>query len=249
LFAARPNAWQEIPFMVGISLVAAIVSVFQIELGINRRAHMLFLLLLVLALVLTLQQVRFYAFGHIFAILPLGAWVGGLFAGKPDGRERGVGYLLALAVSVPLVWGAPGMFLKQAPDGSAPVAAASCASPDILSALDAQPEGLVLAVADAAPDIMRYTRQRALHGHYHRNADGIETALRIFVSPPDEAAGLMRSNDVTYVLACPSHGEMQMLAKAHPEGLAARLLAGDKMDFLTRVAGKEGGETLYAVIR
>ena len=249
LFAARPNAWQEIPFMVGISLVAAIVSLFQIELGINRRAHVLFLLLLVLDIVLTLQQVRFYAFGHIFAILPLGAWVGGLFAARPDGGERGVGYLLALAVSVPLVWGAPGMFLKPAPDSSAPVAAASCASTDILSALDAQPEGLVLAVADAAPDILRYTRQRALHGHYHRNAAGIEMALRIFISPPDEAAGLMRAGGVSYVLACPSHGEMQMLAKAHPEGLAARLAAGDKMDFLTRVAGNAGGETLYAVTR
>ena len=249
LFAARPNAWQEIPFMTGITLVAAIVSLFQIELGINRRAHVVFLLLLVLDLVLTLQQVRFYAFGHIFAILPLGAWVAGLFSGRPDGGERGVGYLLALAVSVPLVWGAPGLFLKSASGGGAAVADATCASPDVLSALDAQPPGLVLSVADAAPDILRYTGQRALHGHYHRNAAGIDMALRIFISPPDEAAGLMRADGVSYVLACPSHGEMQMLAKAHPEGLAARLAAGDKMDFLTRVAGNAGGETLYAVTR
>ena len=249
LFAARPNAWQEIPFMTGITLVAAIVSLFQIELGINRRAHVVFLLLLVLDLVLTLQQVRFYAFGHIFAILPLGAWVAGLFSGRPDGGERGVGYLLALAVSVPLVWGAPGLFLKSASGGGAAVADATCASPDVLSALDAQPPGLVLSVADAAPDILRYTGQRALHGHYHRNAAGIDMALRIFISPPDEAAGLMRADGVSYVLACPSHGEMQMLAKAHPEGLAARLAAGDKMDFLAPVAGNEGGETLYAVTR
>lgn len=249
LFAARRNAWQEIPFMVGISLVAAIVSIFQIELGINRRAHILFLLLLVLGLVLTLQQVRFYAFGHIFAILPLGAWVGGLFTAKPDGSKRGVGYILALAASVPLVWGAPGMFLKPIPASNAPVTAATCASPDILSALDAQPEGLVLSVADAAPDILRYTRHRALHGHYHRNAAGIEMALRIFISTPAEAADLMRADGVDYLLACPSHGEMQMLAKAHPEGLAARLVAGDKMDFLTRVAGNDAGETLYAVAR
>jgi len=249
LFAARPNAWQEIPYMTGITLVAAIVSLFQIELGINRRAHVLFLLLLVLDIVLTLQQVRFYAFGHIFAILPLGAWVAGLFAGKPDGRERGVGYLLALAVSVPLVWGAPGLFLKSASGSGVTVADAACASPDMLSVLDAQPEGLVLAVADAAPDILRFTGQRALHGHYHRNAAGIEMALRIFIAPPEAAADLMRANGVTYVLACPSQGEWQMLAEGDPQGLAARLAAGDKIDFLTRVAGNAGGETLYAVTR
>ena len=249
LFAARPNAWQEIPFMVGMSLVAAIVSLFQIELGINRRAHVLFLLLLALDLVLTFQQVRFYTFGHIFAILPLGAWVAGLFAGRPYGGERGVGYLLALAVSVPLVWGAPGLFLTSASRSGPVVAEAACASPDVLSALDAQPAGLVLAVADVAPDILRYTGQRALHGHYHRNAAGIEMALRIFTSPPDEAADLMRADGVDYVLACPSHGEMQMLSKAYPEGLAARLAAGDKMDFLTPVAGNDGDVELYAVSR
>jgi hypothetical protein len=249
LFVARPNAWQEIPFMTGITVAAAIVSLFQIELGINRRAHILFLLLLALDLVLTFQQVRFYAFGHIFAILPLGAWVAGLFAGRPDGRERSVGYLLALAVSVPLVWGAPGLFLTSASGSGPPVAEAACASPDVLSALDAQPAGLVLAVADVAPDILRSTGQRALHGHYHRNAAGIEMALRIFISPPDEAADLMRADGVDYVLACPSHGEMQMLAKAYPEGLAARLAAGDKMDFLTPVAGNDGDVELYAVSR
>ncbi|WP_340692243.1 hypothetical protein [Hyphomonas sp.] len=249
LFAARPSAWQEIPFMIGISLVAATVSLFQIELGINRRAHVLFLLLLVLDIVLTLQQVRFYSFGHIFAILPLGAWVAGLFTGRPDGGERGVGYLLALAVSVPLVWGAPGLFLKSASGSSPAVADVACASPDMLSVLNAQPEGLVLAVADAAPDILRYTGQRALHGHYHRNAAGIEMALRIFISPPDEAAALMRADGVAYVLACPSQGEFQMLAKAHPDGLAARLVAGDALDFLTPVAGKAGGEMLYVVTR
>jgi molybdopterin converting factor small subunit len=42
---------------------------------------------------------------------------------------------------------------------------------------------------------------------------------------------------------------MQMLAKAYPEGLAARLAAGDKMDFLTPVAGNDGDVELYAVSR
>jgi len=249
LFAARPNAWQEIPFMIGISLVAAIVSLLQTELGVNRRAHVLFLLLLMLDLVLTFQQVRFYAFGHIFAILPLGAWVASLFAGRPDGGERNVGYLLALAVSVPLVWGAPGLFLKSGSGSGPAVTDDACASPDLLAALDAQPVGLVLSVADVAPDILRYTDQRALHGHYHRNAAGIEMALRIFISPPDKAADLMRADGVEYVLACPSHGEMQMLSKAYPEGLAARLAAGDKLDFLTPVAGNESGAVVYAVSR
>jgi hypothetical protein len=249
LFAMRPNMAQEVPFMIGISAVAAVVSARQILRDIHRRAHTLFLALLVMDIAMTLMQVRFYAFGHIFAVLPLAGWVAGLFVMTPGQAERGVGYLLALAVSIPLIWGAPGMFLKPTSSGGAAVAATTCASPDMLAKLDAEPDGLVIAVADAAPDILRYTHQRALHGHYHRNAQGIDMALRIFIAPPDEAAALMRTDGVNYLLACPSHAEMRMLAKAYPAGMAAHLASGDAPDFLELLAGNDTGEALYAIAR
>ena len=250
-FAPRPNMLQEGPFMIGISLVAALVSAWQIRTGTHRRAHILFLALILADLFMTLQQIRFYSFGHIFAILPLGVWVAGLYSAKPEGGERGVAYVLALAVSVPLVWGAPGLFLKgkAANGGTSPVAGATCAGPDTLAALDAQPAGLVLAVADTAPDILRHTGQRALYGHYHRNVAGIDLALRIFITGPDEAAELIESGGVNYILACPSHPEMTLLGQAYPEGLAARLVAGDRVTFLTPIVAAESGETLYAVTR
>jgi hypothetical protein len=117
----------------------------------------------------------------------------------------------------------------------------------MLTVLDAQPAGLVLAVADTAPDILRFTGQRALHGNYHRNIAGIDLALRIFIARPDDAAKLMQAEGIDFVLACPSHAEMTMLGKAYPEGFAARLTAGDRMTFLTPIAGPQSGETLYAV--
>lgn len=251
LLAPRPNMLQEGPFMVGITLVAAMVSVWQIEMGVHRRAHILFLALIAADLLMTLQQIRFYSFGHVFAILPLGAWVAGLYSAKPEGGQRGVAYVLALALSVPLVWSAPGLFLKAKPaggDASAMVEGA-CASQDVLAALDARPEGLVLAVADAAPDILRYTGQGALHGNYHRNVAGIDLALRIFIARPEEAAKMMQAGGVDYVLSCPSHAEMVLLRDANPDGLAAGLAAGDTMAFLTPIVASKGGDALYAVKR
>jgi len=254
LFAPRPNMLQEGPFMVGITLVAAMVSVWQIEMGVHRRAHTLFLALIAADLLMTLQQIRFYSFGHVFAILPLGAWVAGLYSAKQEGGQGGVAYVLALALSVPLVWSAPGLFLKAKPaggDASAMVEGpeGACTSQDVLAALDAQPEGLVLAVADAAPDILRYTGQSALHGNYHRNVAGIDLALRIFIARPDEAAKTMQAGGIDYVLSCPSHAEMTLLKDANPDGFAAGLVAGDPMAFLTPIMGSEGGVALYAVKR
>lgn len=251
LFAPRPNMVQEGPFMVGITLVAALVSVWQIEIGVHRRAHILFLALIAADLFMTLQQIRFYTFGHVFAILPLAAWVAGLYRAKPEGGQRGVAYVLALALSVPLVWGAPGQLLKARAGGGdgAPMVEGACTRQDLLAALDAQPEGLVLAVADAAPDILLYTRQSALHGNYHRNIAGIDLALRILIARPDEAATMLRAAGIDYVLACRSHAEMRMLANAFPEGFAARIAAGDRLAFLTPIAAPEGAGELYGVKR
>lgn len=248
LFALRPNLAQEIPFMVGVPLVALIVSVWRICCGVQRRGYLLFIALLAVDLALTLQQVRFYSFGHVFAILPLAAWVAGLFATR-EGGQRSAAYLLALAVSLPLVWGAPGRMFRT--PASAPVGndnrASACASPNMLAALDGLPVGRVLAVADVAPDILRYTRQSALHGHYHRNAAGIEAALDIFTSPPEEAAGLMRAAGVDYVLACPGHAELRMLADVSPDDFADVLNAGIVPEGLQIVRRSSDGETLYAV--
>tara|TARA_R110001606_G_scaffold134137_2_gene270384 strand:+ start:2230 stop:4008 length:1779 start_codon:yes stop_codon:yes gene_type:complete len=248
LFAVRPKMAQEIPFMVGVPLVALIVSVWYAWRGAQRRANLLFIALLAMDLVLTLQQVRFYSFGHVFAILPLAVWVAGLFTKREEG-QRSAGYLLALALSLPLVWGAPGRMFRT-PETAAidnDSRASACASPDMLAALDGLPEGRVLAVADVAPDILRYTGQSALHGHYHRNAAGIEAALGIFTSPPDEAAGLMREAGVDYVLACPGHAEFAMLADVSPADFAAVLNAGLAPEGLQIIRRASDGETLYAV--
>ena len=248
LFAVRPNMAQEIPFMVGVPLVALIVSIWRAWRGAERRPYLLFVALLVVDLVLTLQQVRFYSFGHIFAILPLGAWAAGLFATREDGQQSAA-YLLALAVSLPLVWGAPGRMFRT-PEGALVDngnGGSACASPGMFAALDELPVGRVLAVADVAPDILRYTRQSVLHGHYHRNAAGIEAALDIFTSPQDEAAGLLREAGVDYILACPGHAELRMLADESPGDFADALNAGIVPEGLQVIRRAHDGETLYAL--
>ncbi|KCZ91592.1 hypothetical protein [Hyphomonas johnsonii] len=249
IYAAVPNMAQEVPFRAGIMLVALGVSAWQVRRGVNRRGHLLIAALLLIDIALMIQQVRFYTFGHIFAILPLGAWVAGLYSQKGVDGARGAGYILALAVSVPLVWGAPGMVFKPAPSQALPSAVASkaCAGPASIAALNAVPVGLVLTVADAGPGILEHTDQRVLHGHYHRNVAGIETALEIFTAPPADAVQRMRAAGIAYVLACPMHPEMEMLAGAHPEGLAAHMQDTAVPEGLDVLAVPAEGVTLYRV--
>ena len=125
--------------------------------------------------------------------------------------------------------------------------ASACGSADMLSALEGQPNGRVLAVADMGPNILRYTHHSVLHGHYHRNAAGIEAALSIFTAPSGEALSLMRNAQVDYVLSCPGHAEMNMLATFAPHGLAADLSAGTPPGALKIIHREPDGETLFAV--
>ncbi|MEH6695367.1 MAG: hypothetical protein V7675_10000 [Hyphomonas sp.] len=246
LFALRPGMAREVPFMAGITLIAMAVSAWRIWTGTQRRAHVLFLALLLADFVLTLQQVRFYTFGHLFAVIPLAFWVATLFARGREPGERGVAYVLALAVSVPLVWGVPGIFFATNARGMTPSASA-CGSAAMLSALEGRPDGRVLAVADVAPNILRYTRHSVLHGHYHRNATGIEAALSILTAPSGKAVSLMRHAQVDYVLSCPGHAEMSMLATFAPRSLAADLSAGAPPGALKIIHREPDGETLFAV--
>ncbi|RAN33790.1 hypothetical protein [Hyphomonas pacifica] len=253
VLAPSPAFLQDVPFRLGVMVVALIICGWRIWRRVNVRAHLLFLALIGAALALTFYQARFYAFGHVFAILPLGLWVADLYRqGKAKG-EGSVVYLGALALSLPIVWGMPGLLLTQR-NAEISLAAradnAACLGDELYTQLNSLPQGRILASADFGPILLLRTRDSVLYGNYHRNAMGIEQAIQLILSRPGESQALLNDAGIAYVIACPSDPETRFMTQQDSEGLMARLNRGEVPSFLRAVPLPEtrsGAATLYIV--
>ncbi len=231
LFAPSPTGLQDIPFRIGVTVLALVLCAMNVRKGRDVRASLLLMALLVMALALTFHQARFYAFGHLFAILSFGAWIARVYREGKAANPASVSYLGALAVSVPALWGMPGYLLQPSGSIGANVEM-GCLVPGAFLPLDRLASGRILSSADFTPYILKETRHSALHGNYHRNVTGIEQSLNIFLTPPDEAQVLLVSAGVDYVLICPADPEIRVLSAESPEGLAAELAAGSVPAYL-----------------
>ncbi|KCZ54037.1 hypothetical protein HY29_02920 [Hyphomonas beringensis] len=246
--------FQDVPFRLGIMVVALIVCGWRIWRGVHVRAHLLFLALIGAALALTFYQSRFYAFGHVFAILPLGLWIADLYRnGRADG-EGSVAYLGALAISLPIVWGVPGLLLTQQNkgdiSGGARAENTACLGDELYTQLNALPQGRILASADFGPILLLNTRDSVLYGNYHRNAAGIQQAITLILSHPGESEALLNAAGIDYVIACPSDPETRFMTQQDSDGLMARLNRAEVPPYLQAVPLPEprsGAATLYTV--
>ncbi|MGH1420346.1 MAG: hypothetical protein ACRBEQ_00885 [Hyphomonas sp.] len=254
IYAASPDMLRQVGFSAGMTLTAIVVSSYRIWQGKRVRFHALCLALLLASAILTVVQSRFYVFGHIFAILPLGVWCGELFAKSREDDRGGIGYLLAVSVSTPLVWAVPGMIfgppLPKPPVAVDGVMIETCEGEPAMAALNGLPEGRVLATPDIAPHLLQYTSHSVLTGNYHRNKDGIEAAIYIALSESAESEELLVDAGVNYVLFCPTVSNTKRLILETPDGLYARLAEKEAQPFLTLEASAEDGETwsIYRVL-
>ncbi|MAN44870.1 MAG: hypothetical protein CMF04_01510 [Hyphomonas sp.] len=253
VLAPSPAFIQDVPFRLGIMVVALIVCGWRIRRGAHVRAHMLFLALIGAALALTFYQSRFYAFGHVFAILPLGLWIADLYRnGRAEG-EGSVTYLGALAISLPIVWGLPGLLVIQRSDEISLAARAdnaACLGDELYTQLNSLPQGRILAPADFGPMLLLKTRDSVLYGNYHRNAAGIEQAIQLILSRPGESQALLNAAGIDYIIACPSDPETRFMTQQDSEGLMARLNRAEVPSYLQAVPladGRSGAATLYIV--
>lgn len=252
IYAPSAEMWKQVPYMMGPILVGIVVCGWRLWRNERVRFHSLCLLMLLISAILTVIQVRFYVFGHLFAILPLGLWCGDLFTASRKDGGGGIGYLLAICVSNPFVWAAPGMILTK-PANVAPVtnetSAESCEGEQAMAALNDLPVGRVLASPDLAPHLLQYTSHHVLTGNYHRNKDGIEASIYIALSDGEETERLLTAAQVDYILFCKTLANTQILISEAPQGLYARLAKGEAQSFLEveASAGAADGWFIYRV--
>jgi hypothetical protein len=240
------------------------VCMFRI-LGRDRvRSHAILLALLGISYFVGLVQIRGTAFSNLYSILPLSLLIADLRRQANDEPEHlGASLVFALTaiLSVPSVWAIGGVFFVEgtagvtnrmkslmAPTEVAADAPVDCDMPAAYEALAKLPPTTVAASSDIGPEILRFTRHRALTGPYHRNQGGMLTELHIGLAEPEEAAAFLRGAGVGILAFCPDYLQTEKIAQMKPDGLYAQLLKGQVPDYLTPVPIEgRSGMKIFAV--
>lgn len=117
--------------------------------------------------------------------------------------------------------------------GGTAAAKAACLAPESIAPLAALGAGRTVAPIDLGSHLLVDTSLDVFAAPYHRNDDGNRFMIEVFLAAPEPARALLSSRGVRYVLTCGD--ETASLAARAPDGLAARLRAGEVPEFLRRL--------------
>jgi hypothetical protein len=126
-----------------------------------------------------------------------------------------------------------------------------CGSPQGLAPLAKLPLGRVAAFVDQGPAVLAYTKDAAIAGPYHRDAEGILDTYAIFTGDAEAAKAVLERRRINYLMVCTASRDWNYyLAQGGPNGLLARI-AADRMPAWLIPAGTDatGRVTVYKVAR
>lgn len=236
MFAQRPGMIAKILYSLGISLLALGLCLYGAYRRQRMRANLMFSALLVSAIGMSLYQIRFAGFGHLFAIIPLGLWIADTYRNGKARNASSVAYIGALALSLPFFWGLVGLlFSPDAAKNSKAETTTACLDDSLFERLNTLDTGRILAPTNMGPRILNRTHHNVLQGNYHRNHEGIARSLSILMSPPGESRALLTESGIQYVIQCETDPEIKLLTGRAPDGLAVRLHAGEVPSYLSPV--------------
>jgi hypothetical protein len=102
------------------------------------------------------------------------------------------------------------------------------------------PHGVIATEIDYGSFVLALTPHAVIAAPYHRLADGIIAAHRIFTLPPDAARGVLDKFGATYVVACGARVPPGMSAAERAASLWGRLESGAPPDWLEAVPARDG---------
>ncbi|WP_290483522.1 hypothetical protein [Hyphomonas sp. UBA3601] len=251
IFAERSDLVAKLGFCLGITVLALGLCLYGLYRRQRMRANFLFVALLVSAVAMTLYQTRFYVFGHLFAVIPLGLWIADIYRTGKARNASSVAYIGALALSVPFLWALPGLLVSPAVETNKTGDKADCLQDGLFATLETLPKGRVLAPADFGPNILNRTDHNVLQGNYHRNQDGISQAIELLLSHAGETRAKLSRSRIDYIVTCPADAETKLMTTHDQDGFAARLKRQEIPDFLENIPLDTGAKTparLYRVL-
>ncbi|MCR2832418.1 ArnT family glycosyltransferase [Parerythrobacter lacustris] len=198
-------------------------------------------LLLAGALLLALFVWRSAAFASALAAIPLGWLLAGLLTRLRHAQGAG-GKVGAIALIVLLLAPSTPLFLqrKLIPlEDEAQVThveESGCAIREQAAKLDALAPATLFAPLDIGPAILVKSRHAVVATGHHRAETAMHDVIAAFTSDPDEARQIVKRHGGDYIVMCSDLVEPRLYASANPQGLMARLLAGNTPGWLEPVA-------------
>ncbi|RWC56539.1 GtrA family protein [Mesorhizobium sp.] len=236
-------------------LVAIVLMASRLTHDSWRRQDSLVAVLLVVAFLVSVWQVRGSTFSIAFAVIPLAAWIAKWRQRAETSPSRSSVLRMAAAwlVSINSIWSGAAEAAAAALETGAKTtkdagADPSCHAKATFAALGRMPGTTVLAVSNLGSPILMYSRHRVFAGPYHRNVAGDLLALDAFLGSEAQARSIVGDHHVGLVALCRGNPESQLLAFTVPDGFLAGLMRGHVPEWLEPIAETRGAALeLYRV--
>lgn len=237
-------------------VIALIVLMIEALRGRLSREAAVLSVFLVVAVAVSLWQVRGGIFSVPLAAIVLSAWIGRMrAAAETDATARAqIAMIASWVCSISLVWQAAAVMLDRpattVANGDTKAVASDCYAFVDYEGLAVLPAGTVLTISNLGSSVLRQTPHRVLNGPYHRNNAGNRAALDILMGDPATAHAAIRALGVDYVAVCPGNPETRALAGWAPDGFLHDLAEGSVPAWLQPVAESEAAPLrVFAVMR
>jgi hypothetical protein len=173
---------------------------------------------------------------------------------KAQGIRRPAKRLAVLAATALVVRPDLPLLLAKAvnPARAAPVHTAQfvCDIPAAAPALTQLAPATIFAPIDNGPMLLLTTSHKVVATAHHRAPLALHDVIAAFTADPAQAEALVRAHGARYVAICPGLAEAQIYRDAAPNGLMAKLSAGQAPAWLKPVPLPEtSGLKLWAVTK
>lgn len=111
----------------------------------------------------------------------------------------------------------------------------NCLDPATVAALNRLPQATILTPIDLGAPLLFWTHHAVVATPHHRGREAMADTLRIFIGDPAKAEALVRKQQATLVVYCPTANDFSTYRRASNADLAARLYAGRAPDWLERM--------------
>lgn len=210
--------------------------------SVDRRVEWTFVNIFVLGgILIACWQIRGLTFANFLAV-PASAWllaqVYDRVSVEPDAARRFLRVLVAgLLLNNVFYIGMADAIASTLPGSERDRSTADgCLAPAALAPLRDLPNGVILSGIDLGAHILVHTGHSVMSAPYHRNQRGNLLAMNVMMTQPDDARELIEASEVDYILYCDGMADSRPFTERAPNGLLARLQAGQRFSWLTPVA-------------
>ncbi len=127
--------------------------------------------------------------------------------------------------------------------------AIKCNSASVLKSLNNLPKGTILTQIDLGAPVLKLTHHSVTAAPYHRNIDGIISALDAFIENEKTSYKTVKKAKANYVLACVKGPETNLMLKYGKNGLLAQFIAGETPDWLEKIPTKYDKQILLYKVK